>query len=207
MRKEACQSVRCNFGEYFHRRKNKFFHTSCSIRYARMQMRGKKKKQSIRQERSESNKNTHKLRNQKDPPLVIAAQVRAAKAYLILSESTPFLANQRHTGEILIVEKRENIQKKFFRTRKRWRSGARACTAVHQPGSHKRALEPGVCGAFSPGAASGLSGINLRKMTDHRNWHLEVKEGRQVWKYIEDEAKRIQTVVDKYHLGLDTVIL
>lgn len=44
--------------------------------------------------------------------------------------------------------------------------------------------------------------------TDLRKWKLEVCEGRQVWRYngsTDQGAADVQTVVDKYLLGLDTV--
>jgi hypothetical protein len=45
--------------------------------------------------------------------------------------------------------------------------------------------------------------------TDLRKWKLEVCEGRQVWRYNgspDQGAAEIQTVVDRYLLGLDTVM-
>ncbi len=43
-------------------------------------------------------------------------------------------------------------------------------------------------------------------MTDLSKWKLEVKEGRQVWQYVEEDSKKVQTMVDRYLLGLDTVL-
>lgn len=43
-------------------------------------------------------------------------------------------------------------------------------------------------------------------MSDLRRWHLQVKEGRQRWTFEEKEAEStLQSVVDRYHLGLDVV--
>ncbi len=44
--------------------------------------------------------------------------------------------------------------------------------------------------------------------TDLARWKLDVCEGRQVWRYLGDSDQAVtelQTVVDKYFLGLDTV--
>jgi hypothetical protein len=40
--------------------------------------------------------------------------------------------------------------------------------------------------------------------TDLQRWHLEVNEGQQVWRF-DAAGKRVQTVVDRYFLGLPTV--
>ena len=44
-------------------------------------------------------------------------------------------------------------------------------------------------------------------MTDLSRWHLDVKEGRQRWLFVppEEGVQVVQTVVDRYLLGLDTV--
>jgi hypothetical protein len=42
--------------------------------------------------------------------------------------------------------------------------------------------------------------------TDLQRWHLEVNEGQQVWRF-DAAGKRVQTVVDRYFLGLPTVSL
>ena len=41
-------------------------------------------------------------------------------------------------------------------------------------------------------------------MTDLTKWRLYVKEGRQVWQYFPSPST-LQTVVEKYLLGLDIV--
>jgi hypothetical protein len=43
-------------------------------------------------------------------------------------------------------------------------------------------------------------------MTDLTKWKLFVDRGRQIWKYM-PSSDSVQTVVDKYLLGLDVVCL
>lgn len=44
--------------------------------------------------------------------------------------------------------------------------------------------------------------------TDYSRWRLVDDRGRQTWRYLESDQENLswlQTVADKYHLGLDTV--
>jgi len=44
--------------------------------------------------------------------------------------------------------------------------------------------------------------------TDYSLWRLKVKHGRQTWHYITPEEAKTwpQSIPEKYHLGLDTVL-
>jgi hypothetical protein len=46
--------------------------------------------------------------------------------------------------------------------------------------------------------------------TDYSRWRLVNEEGRQTWRYLESDEENsawLQTVADKYHLGLPTVCI
>mmetsp|Transcript_7791 Transcript_7791/g.24012 ORF Transcript_7791/g.24012 Transcript_7791/m.24012 type:complete len:736 (+) Transcript_7791:79-2286(+) len=47
-------------------------------------------------------------------------------------------------------------------------------------------------------------GRALNPSTDLRRWKLDVKEGRQSWRFVEQQADYVQSVVEKYLVGLDT---
>lgn len=44
--------------------------------------------------------------------------------------------------------------------------------------------------------------------TDYARWRLVDDQGRQIWRYLENDLEHLswpQSVADKYHLGLETV--
>ena len=55
--------------------------------------------------------------------------------------------------------------------------------------------------------ATGIERSPAIERTDFSLWRLKVKHGQQIWHYItpEEGEKWPQTVVEKYHLGLETV--
>lgn len=49
---------------------------------------------------------------------------------------------------------------------------------------------------------------NGDKQTDFTRWRLVNEEGRQTWRYLESDEENsawVQSVAEKYHLGLPTV--
>jgi hypothetical protein len=72
---------------------------------------------------------------------------------------------------------------------------------------HKTALQKEADGSIASGVDSAETPAVIEK-TDYSLWRLQVEHGRQTWAYITPEQARTwrQSIPEKHHLGLDTVL-